>query len=111
MAKFGSWISQYGLKPNAIYYVATDVYVKYITYVPDNLMIIPKKSTKAMGYCPGIDTPTFSVTNHDKENVCILQTCNKSIKYDSNGNLINLNINNLIEQLTWKFLIQKTVWE
>ncbi len=110
-AKFGVWATKYGLSPNKVYYVATDVFTKHLPAVPEGMMIVPQKDNDSMGFCPGIAYATFIDTNDYKTGICILQTGNKSIKYDSNGVFINININNLKEQLTWKFQIQKEVWD
>ena len=111
IAKFGDWAIKYGLDPSTVYYVATDVFIKYLPAVPENMMIVPYKDNDRMGFCPGVVTPTFIATNNYKTNTCILQTGNKSIKYDSNRVFIDFNINNLKEQLTWKFQIQNEVWD
>ena len=111
MAKFGVWATKYGLRPNTVYYVATDVFTKHLPAVPEGMMIVPHKDNVRMGFCPGIAYATFIDTNDYKAGVCILQTGNKSIKYDSNGVFINININNLKEQLTWKFQIQNEFWD
>jgi hypothetical protein len=111
IAKFGAWITKYGLDPSTVYYVATDVFTKYLPAIPEGMMIVPYNDNDRMGFCPGIVTPTFIATNNYKTNTCILQTGNKSIKYDSNGVFINININNLKEKLTWKFQIQNEIWD
>ncbi len=111
VAKFGVWATKYGLRPNTVYYVATDVFTKHLPAVPEGMMIVPHEDNDRMGFCPGIAYATFIDTNDYKTGVCILQTGNKSIKYDSNGVFVNININNLKEQLTWKFQIQNDVWD
>ena len=111
MAKFGSWATKYGLSPNTVYYVATDIFAKYISAPQEGLMIVPDANNVNMGYCPGINSPTFMYSVNDTANVCILQTGSKCVKYDSNGIPVNLIINNLKKQLTWKFQILRDVWE
>lgn len=111
MTKFGAWATKYGLSPNRVYYVATDIFIKKLPVVPEGLMIVPSMNNEDMGFCPGIVNPTFMIKNDYHVNACILQTGNKSIKYNSNGTTVNVNINNLKEQLTWKFQIQKEVWD
>lgn len=111
MAKFGSWASNYGIIPNTVYYVATEVYIKKLPLVPDGLMIVPNTHNECMGFCPGIAAPTFIYQNNYAANSCILKTGNRVVKYDTNKDPINININNLKEQLTWKFQIQKEVWD
>lgn len=111
MAKFGNWASRYGVSPEAVYYVATEVYTKKLPLLPDGLMIVPNNHNEGMGFCPGIAAQTFIYENDYTVNSCVLKTGNRIIKYDINGNPINISINSLKEQLTWKFQIQKDVWD
>ena len=111
MAKLGNWASRYGIRPDAVYYVATEMYIKKLPLLPDGLMIVPNTHNERMGFCPGIATQTFIYENDYTANSCVLKTGNRIIKYDINGNTINIDINKLKEQLTWKFQIQKEVWD
>ena len=111
MVKLGNWASRYGIRPDAVYYVATEMYIKKLPLLPDGLMIVPNTHNESMGFCPGIATQTFIYENDYTANSCVLKTGNRIIKYDINGNTINIDINKLKEQLTWKFQIQKEVWD
>lgn len=111
LVKFGSWITKYGLTAEKEYFVATDVLTKYISPIPDDLMLEPCPSMENMGFLPGFSQPYFIAYNNNNIGACVMQTCDKKIKYDSTGNYINLNINNLETKLTWNFLITKNMWE
>lgn len=111
MVKLGNWASRYGIRPDAVYYVATEMYIKKLPLLPDGLMIVPNTHNERMGFCPGIATQTFIYENDYTANSCVLKTGNRILKYDINGNTINIDINKLKEQLTWKFQIQKEVWD
>lgn len=115
IAEFGNWISQYGLTPNAPYYVATKVYVKFISSPPSGLRIIPKYGGEYMGYCPDIIHKTFRVYNDSNENLNILTTGIRYIGYDSNKEPVEICIpsfvDNNINKLTWNFLIRDDGWD
>ncbi len=109
--RLGKWAINYGLSPNETYYAATNIYRKYLASVPVGMFIVPLNDNEDMGYIPGIMSKTFIVTKVNGAPICVLQTCEKSIVYDANGNLINININNLKTKLTWKFLILEDFWD
>lgn len=115
IAEFGEWIQQYGLTPNAPYYVATRVYVKFVSSPPAGLRIVPKYGVENMGYCPDIIPKTFIVNNDANENLNILITGIRFIGYDSNRELVDVCIPSFVDnnknKLTWKFLIRDDGWE
>lgn len=114
-AKFGDWISSYGLDASDTYYVCTTVVTKYLNIPPQGLMIVPKLGIELMGYCPGIDPKTFLVDYATERDASILLTGARTIGYDSDGNSISISVpsffNNNTTNLTWKFLIQTDGWD
>lgn len=110
IAKFGNWIEKYGLKANQAYYVCTRLYKKYVNQPPKGIMIVPALNTDSMGYCPGINIPTFIIDKGTTSNFAILKTGERVIGYDSDGNSIFYYIPNL-KTVTWKFSIQDDGWE
>lgn len=108
---FGEWASNYGLIPGEEYYTATNVYVKYLSPTPTGLAIYPKVDNDNMGYIPGVDKKTFLLTTDKETSARILQTCEKCVVYNKNGELINISINNLKTKLIWKILIMKDGWD
>ena len=109
--KLGEWATNYGLSSSETYYAATNIYRKYLTPVPSGMFISPLNDNEEMGYIPGVIPKTFIVTKDNGTSICVLQTCEKCIMYDANGNLINISINNLKTKLTWKFLTLEDFWD
>ena len=115
IAEFGDWIKQYGLIPNTPYYVATRVYVKYVSSPPSGLRIVPKYGEEYMGYCPDILPRTFQVYENAPGKIKVLTTGIRYIGYDSNRNQVNINIPSFIDnnanRLIWNFLIRDDGWD
>lgn len=113
IARFGEWISNYGLKPKKKYYVSTKVYAINVISPPSGLMISPKFYSNGMGYPPnGGSIKTFNVIqNKMGTNISTLITCTKFIGYDEEKNKIDINIPQLNDTIKWSFLIQKDGWE
>lgn len=115
IAEFGNWVSQYGLIPYTPYYVATKVYVKYVSSPSKGLRIVPKYGGEHMGYCPDIIPKPFRVYNDFNENMNELTTCFRYIGYDSNKEPVGLSIPSFVDnnknKLTWNFLIRDDGWD
>ena len=115
IAKFGEWIHDYGLEPGKNYYIATKVYVKYLSMPPKGLRIVPKPGGRFMGYCPDIGQRTFRVYNNPDEQVSMLITSVRYIGYDSERNSINCEVpsftGNKNDKLTWEFLVRDDGWD
>ncbi len=111
LARFGNWISEFGLVPNKTYYVATKTYAKYVNTPPDGLSIMPRKYTDTnMGYIPQSTQRTFQFyhINHD---FSVLLTGIPIIGYNSDREPLNLILTNLTKPLLWNFTIVENGWD
>ena len=63
IAKFGEWIRDYGLEPDKAYYIATKVYVKYISMPPKGLRIVPKPGGCSSTHSAVLTSPTHGSTS------------------------------------------------
>lgn len=110
IAKFGNWIEKYGLKADQNYYVCTRIFKQYVSRPPEGTMIVPALHNDSMGYCPGINYPTFTADYNKDSKFAILKTGERVIGYDSDRNSIFHYIPNLTK-ITWKFSVQDDGWE
>lgn len=111
MAKLGDWSKKYGLSPNEIYYVATNIFAKYVQQPQNGLAIVPHLGKENMGYSPDIEPTTFRVTTDSNNKICILKTGCRVIGYDSNKRSVDCNLPNLKNRKVWRFLIQSDGWD
>ena len=113
IARFGEWVSKYGLESNRNYYVSTKVYTLNVASPPSGLMICPKFYKENMGYPPGGgNIKTFkAIRNESDTSITTLITCTRLVGYDDKKNRVDISIPQIKDTIKWKFLIQKDGWD
>lgn len=111
--KFGSWISDYGLSPDFIYFVSLLEVSKYIPatyedwvikgeyFMHDKDSIGTDVLTGNVGFCMGTSISRGYYN---------AKTMIKCISYDENGKSIGVYFPIRPENLKWKFFRTKTIW-
>lgn len=115
IAKFGEWIRNFGLEPGKAYYVATKVYVKYLSMPPVGLQIIPDPEGRFMGYCPDLEKRTFRVYRMNEEHLVVLITSVRYIGYDVERNRVDCEVPSFPgdkrTKFTWRFKVTDDGWD
>lgn len=112
MASFGNWIKNYGLESNKTYYIASCVYVIYLPLAPEGYYLFPiAESHDPIGFVPSLGYKGSIVKTDKSAGFSIVRSGSRYIGYDDNGNLIALEIPQLNNNISWKFLIKKNGWE
>lgn len=114
IAFFGEWIKSYDLEPYKPYYVATKVFVKYLSELPKGLKATPRRGGEHMGYIPNNLQRTFTAVRDTSHHCLILTTSIRYIGYNSDRIKTDINIpsfiNNDSTNLIWDFIIREDGW-
>ena len=111
-AKFGSWISDYGLTPGAVYFVSAVKVLKYIPATYEDWVVTGEYFTHDEDSI-GTDSDTGNVGFYLNQNISYgyheATTWIKCISYDIEGNSIGVYFPISPGRLKWKFFKTKAM--